>query len=106
MKMQVAFDVACVEMEDKLERARQGQVTKVELLESKITDFTPKTASDFESLTLLYRTMFSYLMLRTTSAATVNQEIEREVAGALESVFPRIGLKAFVTLAESQKRDQ
>jgi hypothetical protein len=35
-----------------------------------------------------------------------DREVEREVAAALESVFPRIGLKAFVMLSPEQKRAQ
>lgn len=39
-------------------------------------------------------------------AGNNDREVEREVAAALESVFPRIGLKAFVMLSPEQKRAQ
>ena len=32
--------------------------------------------------------------------------MEREIAAALESVFPRIGLKSFVAMPAEQKREQ
>jgi D-Tyr-tRNAtyr deacylase len=36
----------------------------------------------------------------------MNVQIEREVAAALESVFPRVGLKAFVQLSYDEKNSQ
>lgn len=36
----------------------------------------------------------------------MDRNVEREVAAALESIFPRIGLKSFVSLSENEKMDQ
>ncbi len=59
---------------------------------------------DYETFTTLYRHIFSYVKadigLEGSAAA------DREVAAALESVFPRVSLKAFVQLAPEDKRRQ
>ncbi len=35
-----------------------------------------------------------------------NADVQREVAAALESVFPRVGLKSFVALTPEEKAGQ
>jgi hypothetical protein len=70
-------------------------------------------ANDFEALTTLYRKIFRFLLdfvpsdskSQQTSGSS-DRNIEREVAAALESVFPRIGLKAFVQLSYDEKTAQ
>ena len=52
-----------------------------------------------EALTALYRRIFNFLVVR----AGPEPGQEREIAAALESVFPRIGLKAFTSLAAEDK---
>lgn len=52
-----------------------------------------------EALTSLYRRIFNFLVVR----AGPEPGQEREIAAALESVFPRIGLKAFTSLAAEDK---
>ena len=79
----------------------------------------PKGGTDFETLTALYRQIFSYLQfvsrgqggldgkgLSQADPAAVERAVERELAAALESVFPRIGLKSFVLLGAEEKRLQ
>jgi plasmid maintenance system antidote protein VapI len=67
-------------------------------------------ANDFEALTTLYRKIFRFLLDFVPSDSKQQQSsdrnIEREVAAALESVFPRIGLKAFVQLSYDDKTAQ
>ncbi|GMH82261.1 hypothetical protein TL16_g09200 [Triparma laevis f. inornata] len=66
-------------------------------------------ANDFDSLTALYREIFS-LLTKTRSSEeypeSVRRSVEREVAAAVESVFPRIGLKSFVQLSSEEKKLQ
>ena len=73
-----------------------------------IADMQMSDANDFESLTTLYRKIFRFLMefAPTEHAPTQDRAVEKEVAAALESVFPRIGLKAFVQLTTEEKNAQ
>merc|ERR1719217_1931967 len=62
-------------------------------------------------MTGLYRKIFHLLILKCTSptgsvAAVKDPVIEREVAAALESVFPRVGLRSFVALTGPEKAAQ
>ena len=56
-----------------------------------IVEVRAKSSSDFESLTVLYRQIFSYLMVHAQQDAEKqpSNAVELEVAAALESVFPR-----------------
>ncbi|CAB1098439.1 unnamed protein product [Ectocarpus sp. CCAP 1310/34] len=50
--------------------------------------------------------IFSYLLRHASDDSRVGREVEREVAAALESVFPRISLKAFINLGSEEKYAQ
>jgi len=66
-------------------------------------------ANDFDSLTALYREIFSLLTKTRTGdeyEGETRRKVEREVAAAVESVFPRIGLKSFVQLSTEEKKNQ
>lgn len=55
----------------------------------------------------MYRKIFKFLLdFAPTDKSGVDRAIEREVAAALESVFPRLGLKAFVQLNFDEKTAQ
>lgn len=68
-----------------------------------ILEFQLEDGSDFESLTIIYRMIFRFLLEFPPYANTSDKMVEREVAAALESVFPRIGLKTFVLLNAEEK---
>jgi hypothetical protein len=63
-------------------------------------------ANDFESLTSLYRKIFRFLLDFAPNTKGQDKAVEREVAAALESVFPRIGLKTFIQLSYEEKSVQ
>lgn len=50
--------------------------------------------------------IFSYLLRHASDDSRVGRGVEREVAAALESVFPRISLKAFINLGSEEKYAQ
>lgn len=52
------------------------------------------------------RQIFSYLLRHASDDSRVGRGVEREVAAALESVFPRISLKAFINLGNEEKYAQ
>ena len=54
-------------------------------------------SNDFDTLTLLYRKIFQFLLeFSPGTIKLADKTVEREIAAALESVFPRIGLKSFI----------
>ncbi|KAJ8599472.1 hypothetical protein CTAYLR_008051 [Chrysophaeum taylorii] len=123
IKMQVGFDSTYASLEEELGRARRSREDEKNELIRQILLAKPKSANDFETLTALYRQIFAYLLKisRGSPALEVPPErrpwsttgkkrdegpAEREIAAALESVFPRIGLKSFVQLSSDEKRHQ
>ena len=109
VKMQVAFDASHVAGEDALYSQReQAQARRTEL-QRPIVSSRGVDAGDFDALTALYREIFALLTKDKEGAEyddSVRRQVEREVAAAVESVFPRIGLKSFVMLSTEDKKLQ
>ena len=76
------------------------------MLVKEISDARLKPGNDVEALTALYRKIFNFLVVRAGHEPGADRPAEREIAAALESVFPRIGLKAFTSLASEDKSAQ
>ena len=106
IRIQVRFDTAYLEHTDAAEGVRVDRLNKLNMIKSKILDVHAKSANDFESLTDLYRQIFAFLMVHVGNDQARDNAVEREVAAALESVFPRIGLKAFMTMSRREKEGQ
>lgn len=114
VKMQLTFDFAYANLEEEQRQRRESREKSIAHLGRNIATLVPTKASDLETLTTLYRQIFSLLMLDATDAnksglpldASTQRTVEKEVAAALESVFPRIGLKSFVNMATEDKRFQ
>ena len=71
-----------------------------------IVEVIMEDASDFEALTVLYRKIFRFLLDFAPNSKGQDRQVEREVAAALESVFPRVGIKTFVSLSYDEKSSQ
>jgi len=105
----------------KLTERRKQQSQDTSKLIDEIVNLETKNGKDFESLTLLYKKIFNYLLYKNKEIV-VNQQninapyisptevqnlnIEKEVAAALESVIPRAALAPFVSLSNSEKVTQ
>lgn len=106
MKMQVDYDKTFIDEEMKAQHAVRSRNKLISAHKMAIIDFEMAEGGDFESLTTLYRQIFRFLLDFVGPAKGENKVLEREVAAALESVFPRIGLKAFVQLKKNEKETQ
>ena len=106
MKMQVDYDKSFIEEESEAQQFVRGRNKMISSHKMSIIDVEMADANDFESLTTLYRKIFRFLLDYVTPSKGENKVLEREVAAALESVFPRIGLKAFVQLNKEEKSTQ
>jgi len=111
LRLQASYEHAFAE----LERDAETQSAAAKEAEGRaiafISGFTAKFDQDFDTLTGLYKRIYQYLLLRCThphgaAKAPKDQTIEREVAAALESVFPRVGLRSFVALTGPEKAAQ
>lgn len=111
LKLQASYDSAFAE----LDRNTQTQKTAVGAAEERVIEAIVSSGSkfeqDFESMTALYRKIFHLLILKCTSPTGTasppkDAAIEREVAAALESVFPRVGLRSFIALTGPEKAAQ
>ena len=103
VKMQVALDAARLQEGEVLEEQQQERERKEGGLISEISEMRLKAGNDVEALTSLYRKIFNYLVVRAGLEPGADRPAEREIAAALESVFPRIGLKAFTALPMDDK---
>lgn len=131
IKMQVGFDSTYVYFEEELAARKRARDEDRRALVRHILAVRPKSGSDYETLTALYRDIYTYVLRvsrggkplerpafghgpgflrsREPTAPEENESdpaTEREVAAAMESVFPRIGLKSFVQLSSEDKRAQ
>eukprot|EP00618_Florenciella_parvula_P018407 CAMPEP_0119541528 /NCGR_PEP_ID=MMETSP1344-20130328/53009_1 /TAXON_ID=236787 /ORGANISM="Florenciella parvula, Strain CCMP2471" /LENGTH=408 /DNA_ID=CAMNT_0007585517 /DNA_START=142 /DNA_END=1365 /DNA_ORIENTATION=- len=106
IKMQVGFDTCYVRLEEDLQAGRRNREMAQREQQRAILAVRPRGGSDFETLTTLYRQIFAYLLSYYDGPGEKDRNVEREVAAALESVFPRIGLKSFVLLSPEEKRAQ
>jgi hypothetical protein len=106
IKMQVAFDTSKLDEVDALDATRGNRDDVEKLMLDEICEIRLKATHDVSALTALYRRIFNFLVLRAGLEVGANRPAEREIAAALESVFPRIGLKAFTMLAPEDKAAQ
>lgn len=111
LRLQADYEVAFHD----LEKANQKHLSEAKAAEEKtlawISKFTAKFDEDFDTLTSLYKKIYHFLLLRCTSPTgeakpPKDMAVEREVAAALESVFPRVGLRSFVALTGAEKAAQ
>lgn len=111
LRLQADYEVAFQD----LEKANQKHLSDAKAAEEKtlawISKFTAKFDEDFDTLTSLYKKIYHFLLLRCTSPSgeakpPKDMAVEREVAAALESVFPRVGLRSFVALTGAEKAAQ
>eukprot|EP00981_Chlorochromonas_danica_P003604 scaffold667_cov168-Ochromonas_danica.AAC.11 len=104
--MQVDFDTAYLLEDNEAQRKIKSRQKAINTHQNSILDVVMEDAGDYEALTTLYRKIFKFLVEFAPNTRTVDKVIEREVAAALESVFPRVGLKTFIQLSDEDKRAQ
>ena len=106
LKMQVEYDSSFLKEDLEAQRVLRLRNKLIASHKLGITEVEMEDANDFESLTILYRKIFKFLLDYPPNAKANDRLVEREVAAALESVFPRIGLKAFLGLTKEERSAQ
>lgn len=106
MKMQVDYDTSFIKHDSDSQKALRVRNKMIANHKMTIVEVIMEDANDFEALTVLYRKIFRFLLDFAPNSKGQDRQVEREVAAALESVFPRIGLKAFVLLSYEEKSSQ
>ena len=116
LRMQVAFDAAYFAHHSALEARKASRAKALHHIASTICAVTKAQAASFAGLKSLHAGLLGYLQAHTGEAAgwgtpgpdatPDDLAIHGEVTAALESVFPRVGLPAFVGLPEGEKRSQ
>ena len=106
IKMQVDFDASFLKENTASTAAIRARNKVVATHKKTIAEFQLEDGADFESLTTIYRMIFRYLIEFPPESSSADKLVEREVAAALESVFPRIGLKTFIQLTFEEKSVQ
>jgi hypothetical protein len=106
IKMQVYYDGQYALEHKSAQKALSGRNKLISSHLYGILEIGAESAGDFEVLTKLFRRIFRYLLDFPPNPKAGVKTIEKEVAAALESVFPRVGLKTFVQLATDEKRAQ
>lgn len=106
MKMQVEYDSAFLNDDNEAQKTIRNRNKMIASHKSSILAVEMADANDFESLTALYRKIFRFLLEFCPNSKLHDRVMEREVAAALESVFPRVGLKAFAQLTTDEKTAQ
>ena len=105
LKMQVDFDFAFLKDDNNAQKNLRLRNKLINSNKLSIVDVVFEDG-DYEALTLLYRRIFRFLLDFAPNARSNDRAVEKEVAAALESIFPRIGLKAFIQLSSEDKTSQ
>jgi hypothetical protein len=104
--MQVDYDSTYLNEDNEAQKKLKARNKLINNHKQIICDVHMDDAQDYEALTLLYRKIFKFLLEFAPNSKVSDKGIEKEVAAALESVFPRVGLKAFIQLPEADKMTQ
>lgn len=103
---QVDYDTSFLQHDTDAQRTLRMRNKTLTSHKVAIVEVVMEDASDFEALTVLYRKIFRFLLDFAPKSKGQDRQVEREVAAALESVFPRVGLKTFVSLSYDEKSSQ
>lgn len=117
LKLQASYETSFFEIERKSQAERKQRAGQEERIVDTILGSNVGRLEDFDAMTQLYRRIYQLLLLRCGSPvgapgsgkkgqAKEGPALEREVAAALESVFPRVGLRSFVALTGPEKTAQ
>jgi hypothetical protein len=104
--MQVDYDSSYLNEENEAQTKTANRAKMIATHKGGILDVEMEDSSDYEALTTLYRKIFRFLLEFAPNSKPSDREVEREIAAALESVFPRVGLKAFILLNSEEKSSQ
>jgi hypothetical protein len=106
IKMQVTFESLYA---TELQKIRK-KASKLETQNSQLLDHIVEIGTNIQSNTQvasLYRSIFKLLLANSgVDPSKIDRTVEREVAAALESVFPQAGLNAFNMMNVEEKRKQ
>jgi hypothetical protein len=105
-KMQVDYDSSFLKHDGEAQKTLRARNKMIQSHKIGIMDVMMEDANDFEALTVLYRKIFRFLLDFAPNSKGHDRSVEREVAAALESVFPRVGLKTFIQLSYDEKSAQ
>ena len=107
IRMQVEYDTSYIENENEAAKTIRIRNKLIQSNKQTISDIQLEDSNDFTTLTILYRKIFRFLIEFTPNVKTLHDKLmDREIAAALESVFPRVGLKAFIVLSSDEKNLQ
>ncbi|CAM9950533.1 unnamed protein product, partial [Phaeothamnion confervicola] len=106
IKMQVSFDSTYLQQEGDVEAQQERRVARLRDMQRAVIATVPRDGADYDSLTALHQKIFAFTVRHAHDASEVTRPVEREVAAALESVFPRLSLKTFLSLTAQEKRTQ
>jgi hypothetical protein len=117
LKLQASYSSAAHDTETSFAKkdADREEQTKRLLAGIKSEEPVKFEKQDFDAISVTYRQIFAWLLLKCghpdpDAEAKIDKAerkaVERECAAALESVFPRVGLRAFVSLTPNEKAAQ
>jgi hypothetical protein len=113
LKLQVIYELAHINEEDKIEQITKYFETEIHSLIKEITAFQNSTKKDFDSIQI-HKKIFSFLLIKTkqntlnsvnnfNNNSNIGISSERELYAILDNVLPKSGLPPFVTLSAHDK---
>ncbi|NXC38864.1 CF206 protein, partial [Penelope pileata] len=103
IKMQVYFDLNYANRAELLREHRHVLEGRLAPLLRDITDSRPRTQEEMKSV---YQMIVSYVLLSSGLGSPTDIEVVREVAAALQSIFPQTALATFLSLSKKDKEQQ
>lgn len=104
IKMQAAFDGVSVYADQLIRKSNLLHEEETNKQIEHIVEFAARLKSDVQ-ITNMYKLVFDVLVLNA-AVERVDRNVEREIAAALQSAFPKSRIKAFAQMSAAQKREQ
>jgi len=106
LRMQVEFESVFKATEEHLAAKAAEVAGRIAALKNAVVSIEANGGSEFELINNVYRQVYQLLVFATCDGQEADLAVEREVAAALESVFPKIGVKAFRSLDHEVQKQQ
>jgi len=116
VKLQGAFETAFADAHGAVDRRRRARTRKLKDIGDSIVSVSAVDSTDMTALVSLHKQIAAYVLAYLTSEPSAAgakavgdgaaDAAQREISAAMESVFPRVGVRHFTLLASGDKTAQ
>lgn len=113
LRMQATFESRFHSEREKFHGKLRARQRRLREMREEVCATPARLASDYDAMSTLYKTIFQYVALHAdtgtadgpSASSKPSADAAREIASALESVFPRAGLRLFLSHGKEDRED-